>query len=90
MPGQRDVPNSISFLLGCFGPKVATPKRLRYFLHRDPGLVGRVLAVALRALETRLRECSPGAPTKARFGAVTFIQRFGSALVCPKGRTRSP
>jgi hypothetical protein len=49
------------------------PKRLRYFLHRDPGLVGRVLAVALRALEIRLRECSPSAPAGARFGAVTFI-----------------
>jgi len=56
------------------------PKRLRYFLHRDPGLVGRVLAVALRTLEPRLRECSPGARAGARFGAVTFIQRFGSAL----------
>lgn len=56
------------------------PKRLRYFLHRAPGLVGRVLAVVLRVLETRLRECSPGAPAGARFGAVTFFQRFGSAL----------
>ena len=53
---------------------------MRYFLHRDPGLVGRVLAVALHALETRLRECSPGASARARFGAVTFIQRFGSGL----------
>jgi hypothetical protein len=53
---------------------------LRYFLHRDPGLVGRVLAVALRALETRLSGCSPSAPARARFGAVTFIQRFGSGL----------
>jgi hypothetical protein len=49
------------------------PKRLRYFLHRDPGLVGRVLAGVLRALEIRLRACSPGAPAGARFGAVTFI-----------------
>jgi len=46
----------------------------------DPGLAGRVLAVALHALETRLRECSPGAPARARFAAVRFIQRFGSAL----------
>jgi len=56
------------------------PKRLRYFLHRDPALVGRVLAVVLRALEGRLRMCCPEATKTARFGAVTFIQRFGSAL----------
>ena len=59
---------------------VSFPKRLRYFLHRDPALLGRVLAVVLRALEGRLRACCAGAPATARFGAVTFIQRFGSAL----------
>jgi hypothetical protein len=56
------------------------PKRLRYLLHRDPALVGRVLGVVLRALEDRLRACCPRAPVTARFGAVTFIQRFGSAM----------
>jgi len=59
---------------------LAFPKRLRHFLHRDPGLAGRVLTLALRGIETRLRECSPGAPAGARFGAATFIQRFGPAL----------
>ncbi len=54
-------------------PSRIVVRRLRYFLHRDPALVGRVLAVALRALEGQLRACCPGAPVMARFGAVTFI-----------------
>ncbi len=59
---------------------ISFPKRLRYFLHRDMALTGRVLRVWLRVVEARLRACSPGAPAEARFGAVSFIQRFGSSL----------
>ena len=59
---------------------ISFPKRLRYFLHRDPALTGRVLRVWLRVLEARLRACCPNAPPEARFGAVSFIQRFGSTL----------
>lgn len=56
------------------------PKRLRYFLQRDAELAGRVLRVFLRIVETRLRAASAGAPPEARFGGVTFVQRFGSSL----------
>ena len=52
---------------------LALPKRHRYFVHRDAELAGRVLSVWLRALEHRLRTRSPGAPSTARFGAVSFI-----------------
>jgi len=52
---------------------ISFPKRLRYFLHRDMALTGRVLRVWLRVVEARLRACSPGAPAEARFGAVSFI-----------------
>ena len=52
---------------------LALPERLRYFVHRDAELAGRVLNVWLRALESRLRRCSPGAPAYARLGAVSFI-----------------
>ncbi len=52
---------------------VALPKRLRYVVHRDAELAGRVLNVWLRALESRLRQCCPGAPASARLGAVSFI-----------------
>lgn len=59
---------------------ISFPKRLRYFLHRDMTLTGRVLRVWLRVVEAQLLACCPGAPGEARFGAVSFIQRFGSSL----------
>jgi len=52
---------------------LSLPKRLRYFVRRDSELAGRVLNVWLRVLEARVRACCPGAPPKARFGAVSFI-----------------
>jgi hypothetical protein len=59
---------------------LALPKRLRYFLHHDPALVGQVLQLFLQAVEGRLKTRSPGAPDVARFGAVTFVHCFGAAL----------
>ena len=59
---------------------VTFPRRLRYFLHRDPVLLGRVRRCVLRTIENGLRRRCPGAPRGARCGAVTFVQRFGSAL----------
>lgn len=59
---------------------ITFPKRLRYFLHRDPALLNRLLPIVLRAIETRLRQACHGAPATARFGVVSFPQRFGSAL----------
>jgi hypothetical protein len=59
---------------------LSLPRRLRFFVYRDAELAGRVLRVFLRAVEVRLRQTSPGAPRDARFGGVTFVQRFGAAL----------
>jgi hypothetical protein len=59
---------------------VTFPKRLRYFLHRDPRLLGRVRRCVQRTIETALRRRCPGAPRDSRCGAVTFAQRFGAAL----------
>jgi hypothetical protein len=56
------------------------PKRLRYFLLHDAELVNQVLRVFLEEVEKALLACSPGAPSDARFGAVSFVHRFGSAL----------
>ncbi|MCA1789593.1 MAG: hypothetical protein LC667_06990 [Thioalkalivibrio sp.] len=39
-----------------------------------------LLTVFLRAVETTIRQRSPGAPTAARFGAVAFVHRFGGYL----------
>jgi hypothetical protein len=38
------------------------PKRLRYFLHRDPALLNRLLPIVLWAIETRLRQACHGVP----------------------------
>jgi hypothetical protein len=59
---------------------LSLPKRLRYFVQRDADLAGQVLRVFLRAVEPVLRKASPGAPPEARFGGVTFVQRFGASL----------
>jgi len=59
---------------------LSLPKRLRYFLHHDPRLVNPVLRIFLAEVEAALRSCSLDAPREARFGAVTFVHRFGSAL----------
>ena len=59
---------------------LSVPKRLRYFLQQDPATATAVLHIFLRALETELRRVSPGAGPKARFGAVSFLHRFGGAI----------
>ena len=59
---------------------LSVPKRLRYFLEREPGAVTAVLRIFLRVVEAHLRHSSPGASARARFGAVRFVHRLGAAL----------
>jgi len=59
---------------------LSVPKRLRYFLEREPGAVTAVLHIFLRVVEAHLCRSSPGASARARFGAVSFVHRFGAAL----------
>jgi hypothetical protein len=59
---------------------LSVPKRLRWFLARDPEVAGAVLHILLRALRHTLRDGSPGAESDTRFGAVSFLHRFGSSL----------
>jgi hypothetical protein len=59
---------------------LSVPKRLRWFLHRDPVVADAVLHILLRALRRTLRARSPGAGSEARFGAVSFLHRFGASL----------
>jgi len=59
---------------------LSLPKRLRYFLQREPAAVTAVLHIFLRSVEATLRAHSPGAGPRARLGAVSFVHRFGSAL----------
>jgi len=59
---------------------LSVPKRLRPYLHHDPGLAGAVLRIFVRAVRSELGRRSPGAPTRVHIAAVSFPQRFGSSL----------
>lgn len=59
---------------------LSVPKRLRPYLHHDTEVAGAVLRIFLRAIRTTLRRTSPGAPSHAQVGAVSFFHRFGSSL----------
>jgi len=59
---------------------LSVPKRVRWHLREKPEALSGVLGVFLRAVETTLRQRSPGASRDARFGAVAFVHRFGSYL----------
>jgi hypothetical protein len=57
---------------------LSVPKRLRGYLEREPQAVSAVLHSLLRVIEVPLCQAS-GASSHARFGAVSFIHRFGSS-----------
>ena len=57
---------------------LSVPKRLRWYLGREPRAISAVLHILLRVIEAHLRQGS-GAGAPARFGAVSFIQRFGAS-----------
>ena len=59
---------------------LSLPIKVRWVLARRPGLVGRVLAVFLRALSTWQRKRGRSLGAEGATGTVTFVQRFGSAL----------
>src|SRR5207248_3025284 len=60
---------------------LSLPRWARFLLARDPTLITRTLQLALRCIfaRQRLRARRQGV-RGARAGAVTFVQRFGSAL----------
>ena len=59
---------------------LSVPKRVRWHLREKPEAASGLLKVFLRAVETTVRQRSPGAPPDARFGAVAFVHRFGGYL----------
>jgi hypothetical protein len=58
---------------------LSVPKRLRWYLEREPQALSAVLRILLRVIEAHLIQGS-GAGAHARFGAVSFIHRFGASL----------
>ena len=61
-------------------PQARQQKRLRWYLEREPAAASAVLHILLRVVEAHLRKSCPGASPRARFGAVSFVHRFGAAL----------
>jgi hypothetical protein len=60
---------------------LSLPRWARFLLARDPALITRTLQIALRCIFARQRFRARRLGVRdARTGAVTFVQRFGSAL----------
>ena len=59
---------------------LSVPKRVRWHLREKPEVTSGLLKVFLRAVETTVRQRSPGATPGDRFGAVAFVHRFGGYL----------
>jgi hypothetical protein len=58
---------------------LSVPKRLRWYLEREPQALSAVLRILLRVIAAHLCRSS-GASAHARFGAVSFTHRFGASL----------
>jgi hypothetical protein len=56
------------------------PYQLRFLFASHPQLMGRVLGIVYRAISAQLIQKSGFTRKNAQTGAVTLIQRFGSAL----------
>ena len=59
---------------------LSVPFALRYLFATDPAVMGQVLGIVYRAIATHLIKAAGFTHATAQTGAVTLIQRFGSAL----------
>ena len=64
---------------------LSVPFPLRFLFASRPAIMGQVLGIVYRAIATHLTKKAGYTKTTAQTGAVTLIQRFGSALM-----TKSP
>ena len=85
--GARRMVDSAVLLVDEVLPKVplrqwvlSVPFQLRFLFASYPALMGKALGIVYRTLATWLIHQAGFTHTTARTGAVTFIQRFGSAL----------
>lgn len=85
--GVRRMVDSAALLVDEVLPKVAmrqwvlsVPFQLRFLFASYPQLMGKALSIVTRCISTHLIHKAGFTHVTARTGAVTFIQRFGSAL----------
>ncbi|MGB5707046.1 MAG: IS91 family transposase [Arenicellales bacterium] len=85
--GARRMVESAALLIDDVLPRLpmrqwvlSVPFQLRYLFASQPQAMGKVLGIVYRAIETHLIHQAGQTRNTARTGAVTLIQRFGSAL----------
>ena len=85
--GARRMTESAALLVDEVLPRVplrqwvlSVPFALRFLFATEPAAMGRVLGIVYRAIATHLARKAGLTHATARIGAVTLIQRFGSAL----------
>ncbi len=85
--GARRMAESVSLLVDEVLPEqpmrqwvLGFPFQLRFLFASRPEIMGRVLGIVYRVIATHLIKSAGHTHTTARTGAVTLIQRFGSAL----------
>jgi hypothetical protein len=66
---------------------LAVPKRLRWYLEREPQALSAVLHILLRVIEVHLCQAS-GASSHARLGAVSFIHRSTATSITTAASVR--
>ena len=59
---------------------LSVPFQLRFLFASQPAIMGKALGIVYRALSTHITKKAGYTKTTAHTGAVTLIQRFGSAL----------
>ena len=59
---------------------LSVPFALRFLFAREPEVMGSVLRIVIRAISSHLIASAGCTRAQAQTGAVTLIQRFGSAL----------
>jgi hypothetical protein len=69
---------------------VTFPRRLRFCLHRDPVLLGRVRRSVPRTIESALRRRCPDAPRAARFGSALNAHTHLHCCVSRRATALSP
>jgi len=65
---------------GCRTPEASVPFPLRFLFASQPKIMGKALGIVYRTIATHLAHKAGYKKSTGHTGAVTLIQRFGSAL----------
>jgi hypothetical protein len=71
--------------MSCYAAVLSFPYPLRFLFASRPDVMGKVLGIVYRVIATHLVRSAGFTRDNAHTGAVTLIQRFGSALTNSPG-----